>query len=307
MLYPKNADEFKREFSNEEKCLEYLIKLKYKDGIICSKCKTGNPRKVRMRTYECKKCHHQESVLSGTLFQDTHKPLRLWFWAIWHITKHIFNDKGKKNNGNSARQLQQVLHIKSYKTAWTWMHKLRRIMVHPEKDRLSGDIEIVKFHVKVPKKCGKENDNKIPVAIAMEKFGGIISRVRIGILTDIPQDNLNVFIHESIKEQSNIIIFTDNRNMHRNFEAIGNYRVTFNNQDQYTEEEHINTIIVKLKNWIKVIPPGSTLKHLSYYFDEFTFRYNQRNEYIMGKLFHRLIENAIQMKSITYRNIVDTY
>ena len=68
-------------------------------------------------------------MTSGTIFQDTRKPLRLWFRAIWHVTS--------QKNGVSALGLQRVLGLGSYQTAWTWMHKLRRAMVRPGQ-RLAG-------------------------------------------------------------------------------------------------------------------------------------------------------------------------
>ncbi len=73
---------------------------------------------VRKVWFECARCGRQTSVTSGTIFQDTRKPLRLWFRAIWHVTS--------QKNGVSALGLQRVLGLGSYQTAWTWMHKLRR-------------------------------------------------------------------------------------------------------------------------------------------------------------------------------------
>ena len=55
---------------------------------------------------------------AGTLFQDTHKPLRLWFHAIWYVVS--------QKNGVSALGLQKALGLGSYHTAWEWLHKLRR-------------------------------------------------------------------------------------------------------------------------------------------------------------------------------------
>jgi hypothetical protein len=74
------------------------------------------------------------SVTAGTIFQDTRKPLTLWFRAMWAVTS--------QKNGASAIGLQRVLGLGSYKTAWTWLHKLRRAMVRPGRDRLSGCVEV---------------------------------------------------------------------------------------------------------------------------------------------------------------------
>jgi hypothetical protein len=78
----------------------------------------------------CAACGHQTSVTARTIFQDTHKPLALWLRAMWYVTS--------QKNGASALGMKRVLGLGSYQTAWAWLHKLRRAMVRPERDRLSG-------------------------------------------------------------------------------------------------------------------------------------------------------------------------
>ena len=121
--------EFEAEFSTEQQCRDYLMKLRYPDGqYVCPKCGSVASWKVTDTVYECQDCHHQSTVISGTIFQDTHKPLTLWFRAIWYITA--------QKNGTSALGLQHILGLGSYRTAWTWLHKLRRAMVRPGRDKI---------------------------------------------------------------------------------------------------------------------------------------------------------------------------
>jgi len=83
----------------------------------------------------CRVCNAETSLTAGTVFQDTRKALRMWFLAMWFVTS--------QKNGVSALGLQRVLGLGSYETACTsWLHKLRRAMVRPNRDRLSGEIEI---------------------------------------------------------------------------------------------------------------------------------------------------------------------
>lgn len=84
--------------------------------------------------YRCQSCDYDFTVTAGTLFADTHKPLRVWFEAVWYITN--------QKSGVSALGLQRVLGLGSYRTAWTWLHKLRRAMVRPGRDRLAGIVEV---------------------------------------------------------------------------------------------------------------------------------------------------------------------
>jgi hypothetical protein len=65
--------------------------------------------------YQCSACRYQVSVIAGTIFQDTHKPLTMWFRAFWWV--------GGQKNGASALGLKRILGLGSYQTAWAWLHK----------------------------------------------------------------------------------------------------------------------------------------------------------------------------------------
>jgi hypothetical protein len=76
----------------------------------------------------------QVSVTAGTIFERTRTPLPTWFRVIWWVVT--------QKNGASALGLQRVLGLGSYETAWTWLHKIRRAMVRPGRERLSRRIEV---------------------------------------------------------------------------------------------------------------------------------------------------------------------
>lgn len=82
----------------------------------------------------CASCGMQVSVTAGTIFERTRTPLPTWFRAIWWVVT--------QKNGASALGLQRVLGLGSYETAWTWLHKIRRAMVRPGRERLSGRVEV---------------------------------------------------------------------------------------------------------------------------------------------------------------------
>jgi len=113
----------------------------------------------------CSACHVNTSLTAGTVFQDMRKPLRTWFLAMWFITS--------QKNGVSALGVQRVLGLGSYETAWTWMHKLRRAMVRPGRDLLTGEIEIDETYVGGPEEGmrGREIEKKSIVVVAAEKTG----------------------------------------------------------------------------------------------------------------------------------------
>src|SRR5450755_2120171 len=132
--YPRNLKEFDVRFRSEEACRQYLLQLRWPDGFRCPRCGCGESSPVRTVLLRCRGCRHQTSVTAGTIFQDTRTSLRLWFQAMWWVVS--------QKNGVSALGLQRVLGLKSYETAWTWLHKLRRAMVRPGRDLLTGRVEV---------------------------------------------------------------------------------------------------------------------------------------------------------------------
>ena len=130
--YPMTLEEFENRFNTEQSCRDYLFLLRWPNGFICPKCGNTKAWPVRTVLFECSKCHYQTSAISGTIFQDTRKPLTMWFRAIWWVTAQK----------NGALGLQKILGLKSYETAWTWLHKLRTAMLRPGRDKLSGYVEV---------------------------------------------------------------------------------------------------------------------------------------------------------------------
>ena len=94
--------------------------------------------------FQCSRCNSQTSVTAGTVFQDTRKPLANWFRAMWFVTS--------QKNGASALGLQRVLGLGSYRTACSWLHKLRRAMVRSGRERLSGWVEVDETYWGGPRK-----------------------------------------------------------------------------------------------------------------------------------------------------------
>ncbi len=128
--YPRTIEEFERRFSTEQACRAFIEALRWPGGFRCPGCQGEAAAMVRDGLYQCRSYRRQTSATAGTIFQDTRKPLVMWFRAMWYVTS--------QKNGASALGLQRVLGLGSYETAWTWLHKLRRSMIRPDRDRLSG-------------------------------------------------------------------------------------------------------------------------------------------------------------------------
>ena len=117
--------QFQKRFSREDFCLKHLVKLRWPDGFVCPRCghdKAGFHSKRKL--LQCKGCRYQASATAGTIFHRTKIPLRKWFWFIFLISS--------QKTGVSIQGLQRLLGIKSYKTAWTMAHKVRKAMADRE-------------------------------------------------------------------------------------------------------------------------------------------------------------------------------
>src|SRR5918911_1530469 len=138
--FPRSLAEFQDRFATEEDCRRHLAACRWPDGFRCPRC--GEPDAYGLAGREllqCRSCRHQASVTAGTVLHRTHVPLRLWFAAAYLVTTCT--------PGFSAVQLQRQLGLARYETAWTMLHKLRRAMLRPERDRLSGVVEVDEAYV----------------------------------------------------------------------------------------------------------------------------------------------------------------
>jgi len=299
--YPMTFREFIKRFSTEEQCREYLFTLRFPDGFVCPKCTHSEYWKIGDTLYTCKSCRHQTSVIAGTIFQDTRKPLTDWFIAIWWITT--------QKNGASALGLQRVLGLKSYEAAWTWLHKIRTAMIDPNRSKLSGTVEIDEVFIGgvATGKRGRGAENKVLVIIAAELDGKKVGRCRICIIDDASADSIRTFVNENIEKGSTLI--TDGWNGYNGIEDKGFLR-KIHVQKNETEDEkllpHIHMIASLLKRWLLGTHHGAIdAKHLQSYLDEYVFRFNRRKSADRGLLFYRLIDSATHTKTITYDVLTD--
>ena len=196
--FPRNLREFDEQFATEQACRDYLFRLHWPEGFRCPRCAGDQYWPVRSVLLECGKCGHQTSVTAGTILQDTRKPLTDWFRAMYWVTT--------QKNGASALGLQRVLELKSYKTAWTWWHKLRRAMVRPGRDRLTGRIEVDEtFTAGVDEgRHGRHTRRKTLIVIAAQEDGPGIGRIRMRRIPDASAESLMPFIKEAIAPGSTV-------------------------------------------------------------------------------------------------------
>lgn len=289
--------DFERRFATDEACRDYLGALRWPEGFVCPRCQGKKGWKMTRGLWLCGDCRHQASVTAGTIFQDSHLPLSLWFRAMWYVTS--------QKNGTSALAIQRLLGLGSYKTAWTLLHKLRRAMVRPERDRLQGTVEVDEAYwggeeVGV---IGRQTEEKALIVVAAEEDGAGIGRIRMRRIATPDRANLHGFIRASIEPGSTVR--TDGLQAYR---RLTGYRHDRQVQRRQPPDEHllprVHRVISLLKRWLLGTHQGAVgHDYLDYYLDEFTFRFNRRTSRSRGKLFYRLAQQAVQVSPVPFDSL----
>lgn len=300
--YPRTIEEFERRFSSEQACRAYIEALRWPGGFRCPACQCEAAAMVRDGLYQCRSCRRQTSATAGTIFQDTRKPLVMWFRAMWYVTS--------QKNGASALGLQRVLGLGSYETAWTWLHKLRRAMIRPDRDRLSGWIEVDETFIGGLAEGavgGRQKANKALVVIAAQADGPAIGRIRMRMIADGSADSLHSFVIDCIEPGSTL--HTDGWRGYAGLEKKGFEREIFTTRGRRKDASKLLPLVHRvaslLKRWLLGTHQGAVAPwQLPYYLDEFTFRFNRRTSKSRGKLFFRLMQQAVNTPPATYEAMI---
>ena len=205
--------------------------------------------------------------------------------------------------------LQRTLGLRSYKTAWTWLHKLRRAMVRPGRDCLTGWVEVDETYVGGvhPGRRGRQTETKALVVVAVEVERGRLGRIRLRRLLDASGPSLTAFVQDAVAPDS--LVHTDGWPGYDSLEHHGyQHQVTVlrgHAQPPAQLMPHVHQVVSLLKRWLLGTHHGAvTHEHLDYYLDEFTFRFNRRRSRSRGKLFFRLVQQAVAIDPAPYESLV---
>jgi len=295
--YPRSLKEFEARFTTEATCLAYLTALRWPEGFVCPQCGGTQAWHTTRGLWHCQQCTAQTSVTAGTLFHRAHLPLPLWFRAIWHITSQKY--------GANALGLQRTLGLGSYVTAWQWLHKVRRAMVRPGRDQLAGCVQVDETYVggrNKPGKPGRGAGGKTLVAIAVEdKSPAGIGRIRLQQLPDASAESLGGFVRAMVAPGSRVQ--TDDWVGYGPLPSLGYVRQILKPKD--LKLPHL--VASLLKRWLLGTYQGAVKPtHLAYYLDEFTFRFNRRTSRSRGKLFYRLVQQALLVDPVPGKALTAT-
>jgi transposase-like protein len=300
--YPRTIMEFDRWFATEEACISYLARVRWPDGFVCPACGGHKAWPTARGQMRCATCQRQTSVTAGTMLEGTRKPLRIWFQAMWHVTSQKY--------GCNALGLKRIMGFGSYQTAWSWLHKMRRAMVRPGRDRLSGRVEVDEIYVggREEGASGRYTEKKSIVVVAaeiLEPKG--LGRVRFRRVPDVTASSLMSAIQETVESGS--VVLTDGWQGYARLTEYGyTHEVTV--VSDFGDPAHVampgvHRVASLLKRWLLGTLQGAiSNEHLDYYLDEFAFRFNRRKSRARGLLFYRLVQQAVQTSPMPYHQLV---
>lgn len=309
--YPRNWNEFLDWFGSEEACLAYLEQLRWPAGFVCPACGgAAEPYRSSRSRLMCRGCSHQSTVSAGTIFDKTRTPLRVWLAGAWYLTN--------QKHGVSALGLQRVLGLGSYETAWTMLHRLRRAMVRPERERLKGVVEVDETYLSISdrgspmpeqqRKRRKSQTHQALVVMAVELlqpkgFG----RIRLRRIDNDSAEQVLAFVQENIEPGAQVR--TDGSAAYRALKELGyeHQRIVMlgSQTPAHVSMPGVHRVAALIKRWILGTHHGSVQPaHLDAYLDEFVFRFNRRTSASRGMLFYRLLQQSVATEPVTYENVV---
>ncbi len=305
--YPATYQQLVSWFSSEAACVEYLERLRWPEGFRCPACGSEQAWRTGSGLWLCASCRRKTSVTAGTIFHRSHLPLTQWFAAVWFVCS--------QKTGVSALGLQRVLGFGSYRTAWSWMHKLRRAMVRPERDLLGGvgvAVELDQTFVGGRSSGGRRAryETKAEVTIAVERqHPKGLGRVRMRRITSQHRkQDIYAFAREVIAPGT--ILYTDGDTLYHGLASeldITHEPIALVHAADPAHEvlPAVHRVASLLKRWLAgTLHYGQSTSHLDYYLDEFTFRFNRRTSRSRGLLFYRLLEQAVRTDPHPYHDLV---
>jgi transposase-like protein len=288
-------------YSTDERCRELLKKLRWPLGVECLRCKSKKAYELpTQKKFECGECGYQFSVITQTIFNDTHLPLETWFMAVLLLVE--------ARKGISANQVKRTLGV-SYKTAWYLCHRIRKAMAGAHKPMLDGTIEMDETYVGGKQRGAtsawrKGNMHKKEVVIGIRQRNG---ELRFFHADDAKTGTLQKYIQENISNDVDVIV-TDDLPAYQ--KAVGTHKHETVN---HTAKEYVrkqddfcvttNTVesafsLLKrgiVGSWHKI-----SAKHLQSYLEEMQFRFNRRKR---PDLFVDTLRHMITADPLTFENL----
>lgn len=279
-------------FPNEEECKFYLAKIKWKDGFECSKCSNNTYWKQKADPFHrvCKNCRHNESVTANTLFHKVKFDLRKAFFIIFEMST--------TTKSCSALAMARKYQI-NRKTAWLFMHKVRKAMASSAQHPLTGECEVDEalFGGKVSGKRGRGAFKKKKVSIVIEKAPkGGISRAYARSIADFSSQQLRkIFDLHIVKEGANVE--TDQWKGY--LPLMGEWNIIQTKSKPGENFNLMHRFIQQLKSWLRGIHHHTSEKHLQAYLDEYCYRFNRHGS--KDSIFKNVVDRMVWHSPWNYK------
>ena len=287
-------------FSTDEQCRTLLKKLRWPLGVECVRCKSKRNFEVStQKKFECVECGHQFSVLTQTIFHDTHLPLETWFMAVLLLCE--------ARKGMSANQVKRTLGV-SYKTAWYLCHRIRAAMKEAERPMMDGTVEVDETYIGASERTYRKpghGDCKKQIVVGIRQRGGDL---RFFHAQDVKAGTLEKYVRESVSEDVEVIV-TDELNAYptafRNTPFAKRHKTIKHKSKIYVDGDiHTNTVesafsLLKrgiIGTWHKI-----SAKHLAAYLAEMEFLFNRRKrpDLFVDTLRHMVTAPVLTFEKLT--------
>lgn len=284
--FPTTTNEFKELFPDEESSLRFLFEKRWPQGFECSYCNWLNTEQLPAKTIICGHCGHPTSITSNTVMHGTKKPLSEWLLCIWWFAV--------SEEGHSAKDLQRLLKLSSYQTAWTWLQKLRMAMASSDNKQCRDTIEIATASIFL----GGEEKNNANIIAASEIImpAGITGRIKMRTITEVLPELIQNFLNTHIMHGSSLIL--------PDLEAFASVSKTNFITMNSAVVDRSQQVIRSFEIWLNKIHRGGVVaKHLQLYLDEFCFRSNAAMLHDAEAVFELLLKGVIRNKSMSYKRL----
>lgn len=284
---------FTERFSSDLACKEYLADIKWLDGYKCRKCGHGKATVRKNQTRTCTLCNHDESPSAHTAFHKVKFGLQKAFFITFEMV-------------NSTKSLSASQVAKRYeitrKTAWLFMHKIRRVMKSSEQYPMDGKVQVDEFTIggKEKGKQGRSYNTKkkkIVSAVELSRKGGI-KRVYALKIDDYSSKSLKGLFEKHISQNADV--HTDNWRGYR--PLAKSYKITQTLSDSGAGMPEMHIVIHQIKSWLRTIYSWIHPEQVEHYLNEFSFRINRSQ--FKQTIFHKIMERVINGKHISYREII---
>ena len=287
--------EFQKAFPDNEAFAKHLARQRWPNGFNCPQCGDGEAWYLPKRAlFDCKICRYQTSVTAGTIFHRTHTPLVKWYWLLYHMAM----DKV----GVSIAEMQRVLDIKQYRTAWLMAHKIRKAMADRDAGySLAGLVEIDEsFFGPKGTKRGRGSERKCTVLCAVSLYRDRQGEEHPGFAHMRVVDNASAGTIENFLERLGCGATT--KEGQALMEAIRTDGWRSYGKAAGKLLTWVHRVISNAKTVIRGAPRGVSEKHLQAHLSEICYRFNRR--FWEKELFARLVQACIPTETITHNELV---